>query len=94
MSERGDWFSDINDVGAITKDYFCNLFSSSYPILGDIQAVLDLTDSVIGEQMNEVLCAYFTAEEVRRSVFDMHPSKAPGLMVYSSFLSKALAIDR
>lgn len=28
--------------------------------------------------MNDVLCAPYTEADVRRALFDMHPSKAPG----------------
>lgn len=63
----------------IINSYFANLFSSSNPSMRDIAAVTDCSDCVVGDQLNAVLCAPFSREEVRRAVFDIHPSKAQGL---------------
>lgn len=72
----------------MTVDYFNNLFSSSNTTSGDLSAVLECTDTVIEDQMNESLCEPFTAEEIRRAVFDMHPSKAPGLDGFTAYFIK------
>lgn len=74
----------------ITENYFINLFCSSNPSSEDIQKVLDCTDPVIGDQMNAILCAPFTDEEIRRAVFDMHPSKAPGLDGFTALFYQKL----
>lgn len=62
----------------LITDYFHTLFKSSPPNRDNINEVVDLVDPVVGSEMNDVLCALFTADEVRKAVFDMHPSKAPG----------------
>ncbi|XP_075499819.1 uncharacterized protein LOC142538372 [Primulina tabacum] len=79
LNKNGDWCSDFKDLKNITEDYFRNLFKSSNPSSEDIAKLLDCSEPVIRDKMNETLCAPFTADEVRRAVFDMHPSKAPGL---------------
>lgn len=69
----------------ITEDYFKNLFQSSQPSQGNIISVLEYSEKVIFEQMNATLCVPFTAEEVRRAVFDMHPLKGPGIDGFTGF---------
>lgn len=72
------------------KDYFGKLFSSSNPTIMDIDASLDFAYIVVGDHMNEALCAPFTGEEVRITVFDMHPSKAPGPDGFTIFFYQKL----
>lgn len=62
----------------ITYSYFSDLFYSSSPSIHDIQGIIELLDPVVNDIMNDSLCEKFTAEEVHKAVFDMHPSKAPG----------------
>lgn len=51
---------------------------SSNPLQEDIEAVVDFSDPVVDSHMNSFLCAPFNEAEVRRAVFDIQPSKAPG----------------
>lgn len=75
---NGDWRSDNQGMADLTFDYFANLFSSSNPSSQDIEVVLEATVPVVGPSLNDLLCEPFSADEIRRAVFDMHPSKAPG----------------
>lgn len=62
----------------ITFEYFANMFSSSNPTDQMIEEALENTDRVVDSSMNEILCAHFTIDDVRKAVFEMHSSKAPG----------------
>lgn len=44
----------------------------------DVAEATMRTDLVVDNHMNDFLCAPFTAEEVHKAIFYMHPSKAPG----------------
>lgn len=78
MNGNGEWCTDMQSLIDITSEYFVNLFSSSHPSDADIEVVLNFYDPVVGDRMNEYLCAPFSEDEVHKAVFDMHPSKAPG----------------
>lgn len=78
MNDRGEWCTDIHSLAAMTIDFFGNIYSSSKPSVRNIEAVTECCDCIVGEQMNTVLCAPFSEDEIRKAVFDMHPSKAPG----------------
>ncbi len=59
----------------IAVDYFSNLFASSNP--QTIDEVLHEVDGVVTPGMNNDLLCPFTHEEIKRALFQMHPSKAP-----------------
>lgn len=65
-------------MSAIVLEYFESLFTSSNPSEVEIGQVLDAVVLQVDNQMNLVLCTPFTATEIRRALFDMHPDKAPG----------------
>jgi hypothetical protein len=62
-------------VEQIAVDYFSNLFASSNP--QTIDEVLHEVDGVVTPGMNNDLLCPFTHEEIKRALFQMHPSKAP-----------------
>ena len=59
-------------------EYFQRLFTSSQPEDGDLSRVLEEVDQRVTDEMNDTLLEPYTGEEVRRALFQMHPSKAPG----------------
>ncbi|XP_075523988.1 uncharacterized protein LOC142556413 [Primulina tabacum] len=85
LSVHGDWCSDKGGMTEIVVDYFSNLFRSGDPRIQDINPVLDCVQPKVNEQMNSVLCSPFSAEEVKKALFDMYPEKAPGLDGMSAF---------
>uniref|UniRef100_A0A803NWW7 Reverse transcriptase n=1 Tax=Cannabis sativa TaxID=3483 RepID=A0A803NWW7_CANSA len=67
---------NINEVSGIITDYFKNLFTSDQP---DISMELeDLFDRKIGEEENQSLTRIPSIEEIRDTVFSIHPLKSPG----------------
>ena len=60
----------------LASEYFAQLFATSQP--PNIQEVTELVDRVVTPQMNEDLFRPFTADEVRKALFQIHPSKALG----------------
>ena len=78
----------------MAETYFPNLFTMSNPT--NSESVLDLVDKVVTPDMNHTLLQPYTPDEVKMALFNMHPSKSPGLMVYLLlfFFSKILAYSR
>lgn len=76
MDTENRWQSDDNSIGEIIQEYFGNLFKCGTPTGFDV-AMAGLS-SCVTEDMNRVLDAAPTGEEVRFSLFQMHPNKAPG----------------
>lgn len=89
VSSHSDWCSDDSKMGNIVLDYFGEIFTSSNPTLMDMENVLGSVEPIVDCTMNHILTSLFTAKEIHRDLFDMHPDKAPcpnGLSVL--FLSK------
>jgi hypothetical protein len=64
------------EIERIAIEYFAGLFTSSQPHA--IDEVVQEADWVVMQGMNDRLMSPFTHEEVRKALFQMHPSKAPG----------------
>ncbi len=63
-------------MGNIVDNYFANIFASSNP--HSFEESLATVERKITPAMNQLLCAPYSAEEVRQALFQMHPSKSPG----------------
>ena len=74
--DNGVWQSDGMAINFIAVDYFHNLFSTSNP--DSIDEVIQSVDSVVSPDMNDSLLQPFSPEEIRRALFQISPSKAPG----------------
>jgi hypothetical protein len=57
-------------------NYYSHLFTSEET--NNTQEVLDSVQPRVSPRMNEILTAQFTAEEVKKSLFDIGDLKAPG----------------
>ena len=75
--ESGDWIEEDNQLKGHVAHYFEGLFSSD--VQEPDQAVLDNVNPRVSDAMNEFLAKDFTAEEVKTALFQMAPSKAPGV---------------
>lgn len=76
--KMGVWLEGSQRDGLIV-DFFKNLFASS--MQGCQDAVLSCVDQNVTEEMNLELTKPYVAEEVNVALDQMHPTKAPGLMV-------------
>ena len=74
---------DEDDITRVAKDYFQWLFTLAHPCYNE--RVLEAVDHVVTPKMNHHLIQPYTTEEVKRALFQMHPSKSPGLDGMSPF---------
>ena len=72
----GGWHTDAGEMGSIAVDYFTSLFSTSNP--STMEEVIAHVEQVVCPDMNARLMAPYSAEEVKRALFQMSPSKSPG----------------
>lgn len=71
----GVWCDNEDDISQIAEHYFQNLFTSTQP--SNMSNVLDSMDSLVTLDMNHQLLLAYTPEEVKKVLFQMHPSKSP-----------------
>uniref|UniRef100_A0A2N9IFV5 Reverse transcriptase domain-containing protein n=1 Tax=Fagus sylvatica TaxID=28930 RepID=A0A2N9IFV5_FAGSY len=86
FDENGRWCSDEEEMADVASHYFENIFCSAHP--HRMLATLEAVEPVVCDIWNQQLVDSFTAKEVKRALFDMHPSKAPGPDGMSSFFFK------
>ena len=70
------WQTNGHSMEQITLDYFSNIFHSNGPT--DISAIVAAINPVVTDSMNRFLCQPFQAEEVHRTLKQMHPKKSLG----------------
>ncbi|KAK0594791.1 hypothetical protein LWI29_000556 [Acer saccharum] len=73
----GCWKDNKSDIVHIIEDYFTGMFSSASPSTHDLQLVLDCVNPCLSKSSKAFLDSSFSASDIRKAVFDMHPSKAP-----------------
>ena len=77
QNSRGVWVDRIEDVAEVAVQYFENLFSS-----GTCDRVEDCLNAVkhrLSSDMLNILSEEFSADEVKTVLFQIGPTKAPGL---------------
>lgn len=72
----GGWKTSKADIERLITAYYQNLFQTSSPS-GFEEDVAGLGE-IVTTEMNEILEVDPTYDEVRRALFQMHPTKAPG----------------
>ncbi|KAL9672534.1 hypothetical protein QQ045_028785 [Rhodiola kirilowii] len=71
--------TDLEESKAIIIDYYTNLFRSSHSVPQDLlKRKLSCIGRKVTDRHNSALLMPFSANEVTKAVFELHPSKAPG----------------
>jgi hypothetical protein len=73
----GNIWTDQDDIGNAFSNYFQQLYSSEG--VSGIEECTNLVTSGVSSDMNAMLSAVFTPEEVDQALAQMHPLKSPGL---------------
>lgn len=70
---RDEWVQEKSDVVTEMESYVCDIFSTTLPDENVIESVLEGVERRITSDMNDVLDAPFSLEDVRKAVFQMGP---------------------
>lgn len=74
--DQGLWQEDQGGIEKVVADYFSGIYRSQQS--GNANDIIDALEPRISYDMNCILNATFTVEEVRAALFQMEPSKCPG----------------
>jgi hypothetical protein len=75
--EDGSWCDDAEEVKEEVQGFYKNLYTSEGS--PDMQQLLNLVSKRVVQEDKDNMEADFTEEEIKRALFQMHPSKAPGV---------------
>ena len=73
----GNWVEEIEDIAGVVTNYFDSLFNAG--TCSQMEECLDTVMSKVTPDMQQMLSSEFTADEIKTAVFQMGPTKAPGL---------------
>ena len=82
----GVWQTEEDQIGNIAEEYYKQLYTSTNSM--DVEEVIEAVDQRVTEEMAQSLTQAYSEEEVKTALFQMHPSKAPGLDGMSPFFSQ------
>jgi hypothetical protein len=72
----GQVIEDKEELMEMTSEFYKNLYTSEG--VHDMHKVLDHVPRKVTTEMNDLLTAPYTREEVKKALFQMFPTKAPG----------------
>ncbi|KAK3221777.1 hypothetical protein Dsin_008802 [Dipteronia sinensis] len=78
MDGDGVWKDSRIDIERIAGQYFTGIFCSSNPSPLDLSNILDEVVPKLSQANSRFLDLKFSREEIRKAIFDMNPTKAPG----------------
>ena len=86
----GNFYSNQTDLERIAVDYYQEMFTSFST--GSCSQVIHHVHEVVTLEMNNMLLEEFTQDKVKKALFQMNPTKAPGSDDMNSLVfSKILA---
>lgn len=74
---NGNWLTSKVDIERLITTFFENIFATSSPV--GFPEALEGIDRLVIDEMNAVLDVEPTHDEIRATLFQMHPCKAPGI---------------
>ncbi|KAK3225711.1 hypothetical protein Dsin_005573 [Dipteronia sinensis] len=78
INDNGNLQDSGEGMARVIKTYFSNLFCSSKPFSREIAKATDAIGSRLNGEMITDLNRAFSVDEIKRAIFEMNPTKAPG----------------
>ncbi|XP_062021216.1 uncharacterized protein LOC133737727 [Rosa rugosa] len=78
VDEDGVWQNDPSEIKRLLMSYFTQVFSTEGVDRDALNEVIAATPVKVTDWMNAELTKPYTDEEIRTTLFQMHPSKSPG----------------
>ncbi|KAM0896211.1 hypothetical protein ACQ4PT_023338 [Festuca glaucescens] len=78
VRDDGSKCDDVEGIKGMVHEFYEQLFTSE--VIPSMEEVLEAILAKVSDQMNEHLCSPYSDEEIRSALFQMGPTKAPGLM--------------
>ena len=75
FNAHDEWCTTDDEIADVAKQYSKALFTSTQPT--NMEVVLDPIDRLVTADMKHQLLQPYTLEEIKRALFQMHPSKSP-----------------
>lgn len=72
------WFEDDDGLEHVVTSYFTDMFSANDVDTNALYKVLHAIQPCVTEDMNLMLHAPYSEEEVKTALFQMYPTKSPG----------------
>lgn len=76
--DSGKWIEEEEDVEPLICEYFSKIFTTTNPLLDQMNAALDDLPARITAKRESYLEQTFTREEVVEALAQMCPTKTPG----------------
>ncbi|TXG48900.1 hypothetical protein EZV62_024775 [Acer yangbiense] len=77
--DSGNVQSGEDSLAHVIQEYFSTIFKSSNLSPQDIRKAIDGINSGLSENKRDILNVVFTPNEVRLAIFNLNPTKAPGM---------------
>ena len=77
LDEKGQEKIELEDIDNIIVRFLQDLFTTSAP--SDIDSILQHVQLRVSLSSNNSLTTPYSADEIKKAIFQMHPSKASGL---------------
>ncbi|XP_062016492.1 uncharacterized protein LOC133732898 [Rosa rugosa] len=93
QNNEGQWCAQPETIQAILLEYYEEIYKSAGVDEEAIQEVLAGLNCRVTSTMNAQLLSSYSDEEIKKALFQMHPSKSPGPDGMSPFSSKNIGIQ-
>ena len=72
-----NWVEDIQDIAGVATSYFQNMFRPG--TCAQMEEWLNAVPHKITTEMHQLLTSDYSVDEIKAALFQMGPTKAPGL---------------
>ncbi|XP_062014625.1 uncharacterized protein LOC133731216 [Rosa rugosa] len=78
LDENDVWQVEPQEIKRLLSSYCQGIFSADQVNVESLETVVAAVPRKVTDEMNHALLASYTNEEIKKAIFQMHPSKSPG----------------